>query len=168
MDWWGFEGRLEERRALQLELVKRRLAPVVYEDFNVGVTPCTISVRARDTRVILRRDGYHEQRVQIGKSTNAMMLGNIIAGGVVGMVVDASSGAAVRISTDPCWVELTPLPEPAPGEWVRSSTPPAPEEHIAENEGWVREGQAAPAAPEREKLKSTRAPAAAASSATGG
>lgn len=133
-------------------------AMVVYRDFNVGVTPCTIAMRSATSRFTLRREGFHDQVVEAGYCANAMLLGNLLFGGIVGLAVDASSGASTRMSTDPCWVELTPIANEPPGIWLR---PDPPREHsTSDDEGWIPEGQTAPLPVVIEKRKPTRAPSA--------
>ncbi|MBL8756324.1 MAG: PEGA domain-containing protein [Planctomycetes bacterium] len=121
-------------------------AIVSYDGANVGVTPCTVSMNRRCSQVVLKHDGFHDQPVEAGVHANAMVLGNIVFGGVVGVVVDAASGAAMRISTEPCWVEMTPASAPRPGVWMRPAPPPSTTSD--DDEGWIPEGQAiaAPAA----------------------
>lgn len=83
-------------------------------------TPCTLSVSRKDEfSVVVSAPGYEEQRVDVktqlaGKGA-AGFAGNIVAGGIVGMVVDASTGATLEHSPNPVSVTLRPLaPAPAP------------------------------------------------------
>lgn len=96
-------------------------------------TPCTVSVSRKDEfSVTVSAPGYEEQRVdvktQLAGTGAAGFAGNIVAGGVVGMVVDASTGATLEHSPNPVNVTLRPLPPavtrqaPTPR---RSPRPPA-------------------------------------------
>lgn len=129
-------------------------ATVSYQDANVGVTPCTVEMRRACSQVTLKMLGYHDQVLEVGRGSNAWILGNILFGGVVGVVVDMASGATGTITEDPCWVELTPSADPRPGTWVR---PPPPRSPSEEDEGWIPEGEVSPQQLAREKPKPTRA-----------
>ena len=93
-------------------------------------TPCTLSVSRKDEfSVLISAPGYEEQRVdvktQLAGTGAAGFAGNIVAGGVVGMVVDASTGATLEHSPNPVTVTLRPLaPPPAPAQ--RRTKPRAP------------------------------------------
>lgn len=114
-------------------------ATVSYQDANVGVTPCTVAMRSRCSQVTLRLPGYHDQVVEVGRGLNGLIFGNILFGGGIGLLVDATSGAATTISTAPCWVELTPSEEPKPGTWTRPRSVASAND---DDQGWVPEGQA--------------------------
>lgn len=98
-------------------------------------TPCTLSVSRKDEfSVLISAPGYEEQRVdvktQLAGTGAAGFAGNIVAGGVVGMVVDASKGATLEHSPNPVTVSLRPL-APAPVQRVptqrRAPKAPAPQ-----------------------------------------
>ena len=98
-------------------------------------TPCTLSVSRKDEfSVLISAPGYEEQRVdvktQLAGTGAAGFAGNIVAGGVVGMVVDASTGATLEHSPNPVTVSLRPL-APAPVQRVptqrRAPKAPAPQ-----------------------------------------
>jgi hypothetical protein len=77
-------------------------------------TPCTLSVSRKDEfSVVVSAPGYEEQRVDVktklAGTGAAGFAGNIVAGGVVGMVVDASTGATLEHSPNPITVKLRPL-----------------------------------------------------------
>ena len=131
-------------------------AIVSYDGANVGVTPCTVVMTARCSRVTLTREGFHEQVVEAGKSVNGAILGNLLFGGIVGLALDGAAGAAVRGRSDPCWIELTPRADPRPGSWRR---PRPTYEPTAEDQGWIPEGQTTPVAKDPEKRSPTRAAA---------
>ena len=95
-------------------------------------TPCTLSVSRKDEfSVVVSAPGYEEQRVdvktQLAGTGAAGFAGNIVAGGVVGMVVDASTGATLEHSPNPVSVTLRPLaPAPTvrvPARRTRSNAP---------------------------------------------
>lgn len=107
-------------------------ATVRYLDADVGVTPCTIAVRHKSCKVDLRLAGYHDQQADFGQQVNGWLFGNILFGGILGVIIDLTSGAAVVPKTDPIHVDLTPDTMPTPAIWIRpkpkaSSIPSGPD-----------------------------------------
>jgi hypothetical protein len=96
------------------------------------VTPCAIvAKRNADIAVTFQKEGYEPQTVQLTTEVPATgaagFAGNIIAGGLVGMGVDAVTGAATDHKPNPVVVTLQPLAPPrAPPRAVRKPRPPAP------------------------------------------
>lgn len=73
-------------------------------------TPCKYSMkRGHDSRVTFTREGYEPVTVYIQSRTGGGVAGNILAGGLIGGVVDASNGAANHLYPDPVSVRLVPL-----------------------------------------------------------
>jgi hypothetical protein len=69
--------------------------------------------------------GYAPAEVAIRSSINPWVLGNIVVGGVPGLIVDNATGAAWKPSQSEIHRQLTPLGnEQSP---MISSTPPAPD-----------------------------------------
>jgi len=88
-------------------------------------TPCAIvAKRSADITITFEKPGYESQTVQLTKEVPATgaagFAGNIIAGGIVGMGVDAVTGAALDHKPNPVIVTMQPS---APA--VRTH-PPAP------------------------------------------
>lgn len=127
-------------------------AVVSYKGANVGVTPCTVAVHRRDRHVILKMAGYHDQAVEAGTGTSAWILGNLVFGGLIGIVVDLAGGATTVDETH-CWVELTPTSDPLPAVWTQPRAEPLPEP------AWIPEGEVAPAPLVAREKRATRAPA---------
>lgn len=85
---------------------------------NVGLscpsTPCTIAVpRKSDFTATFAKEGFKEQQVAVGTKLSgggaAGMAGNVLAGGVIGIGVDAATGAAMDHDPNPVLVKLEPL-----------------------------------------------------------
>ena len=79
--------------------------------FQCDATPCTFRMARKDGfRVTVSMDGYVSQTVDVESvySGNgaAGMAGNVVFGGVVGGVVDASSGAMKDLRPNPLTVNL--------------------------------------------------------------
>ncbi|MDQ2083672.1 translation initiation factor 2 [Xanthobacteraceae bacterium Astr-EGSB] len=87
---------------------------------NLGcVTPCVLQVKRNDVLIAtFTKPGYqpHTIRVdtRVAGAGAAGMAGNILLGGVVGMAVDAASGATLEHFPNPAVAHLTPVPAPPP------------------------------------------------------
>jgi hypothetical protein len=80
------------------ETVRLNSAPqgaTVYVDGNrLGLTPIAATLTRKDNHtVIMSMDGFDDQTVAIRSGFNGWLVGNLLVGGVIGMVVDVASGA---------------------------------------------------------------------------
>ena len=98
---------------------------------HVCVTPCTLQFSRKDEfTVLITKPGFHSVevpvKVQVAGAGAAGFVGNVIAGGVVGMVVDASTGATLEHVPNPVTATLIPVKR---GEAPRviKVEPPKPE-----------------------------------------
>src|ERR1700759_4991617 len=78
-----------------------------------GTTPCSVVVkRNADVSVTIQKEGYEPQVVQLTKDIPTAgavgFAGNVLLGGVVGMGVDAVTGAATDHKPNPVIVTLQP------------------------------------------------------------
>lgn len=83
------------------------------------VTPCVVvAKRSADLVVTVSKEGFEPQIIPLTKevpgSGAAGFAGNILAGGLIGMGVDAATGAAMDHKPNPVIVTLQPLAPPAP------------------------------------------------------
>ena len=83
------------------------------------VTPCTLQVGRKDEfAVVFTMPGHEDQtvnvRTQLAGAGAAGFAGNVILGGVVGMGVDAATGATLEHLPNPVSAVLRPIPKPAP------------------------------------------------------
>jgi hypothetical protein len=64
----------------------------------VNPTPGTARIEksTRGITVICRKDGHQEARAELDAEFQPMTLGNVIIGGLVGVVIDAASGAIAK------------------------------------------------------------------------
>lgn len=79
------------------------------------MTPCSIvAKRNADISITFQKEGFESQTVQLTKEVPvtgaAGFAGNIVAGGLVGMGVDAVTGAATDHKPNPVIVTMQPLP----------------------------------------------------------
>lgn len=81
---------------------------------HVCITPCTLQFGRKDEfTVLFSKPGFHSVEIpvkaQLAGSGAAGFAGNVILGGVVGMVVDASTGATLEHVPNPVSATLIPL-----------------------------------------------------------
>ncbi len=77
-------------------------------------SPCTLKIGRKDTfTVTATRDGYQTATVDVKTKVSgggaAGFAGNVLAGGIVGMGVDASTGAALDHDPNPVVIQMLPL-----------------------------------------------------------
>jgi hypothetical protein len=87
--------------------------------FGCPATPCAINVPRKDPFILsITKIGYHPEQVTVNTAVQgggtAGLVGNVVAGGVVGVVVDASSGAANDHVPNPVIVTLRPIAPVSP------------------------------------------------------
>lgn len=76
-------------------------ASVRINSVDSGVTPQTaVLSRKMSHRIELQKSGYRLYEVVLEPAYNNMPMGNMIAGGIVGLVVDSSTGAANTLHPD--------------------------------------------------------------------
>src|SRR5262249_2625873 len=83
------------------------------------ITPCSAQVaRSEDLVVTFSKPGYQPQTVELKREISGggavATAGNIIAGGVIGVGVDAVTGAAMNHTPNPMKVVLRPVPAAVP------------------------------------------------------
>lgn len=92
------------------------------------VTPCVvIAKRSAEITVTVNKEGYETQVIpltrEIPGSGAAGFAGNVLLGGLVGMGVDAATGAAMDHKPNPVTVTLQPV---APASAPRAAKPRPP------------------------------------------
>jgi hypothetical protein len=100
------------------------------------VTPCVVQAkRNAEITVTINKEGYEPQTIPLTKEVPATgaagFAGNVLLGGVVGMGVDAVTGAALDHKPNPVIVTLQPLapvsPRPARPRPPRKPPPGEPQ-----------------------------------------
>ena len=73
-------------------------ARVVHRGQTLGVTPCRVRVENWNLKdpVELTLDGYEPVRLTVVDGTNASLGGNLLFGGIGGIVIDVLNGSATR------------------------------------------------------------------------
>jgi hypothetical protein len=82
-------------------------------------TPCTVKLkRKHDYFVDIRKSGYEPVKVnvvsEIAGAGAAGMAGNVLLGGLIGVGIDAATGATKKLTPNPVKVTLLKLAPPAP------------------------------------------------------
>lgn len=79
--------------------------------FNLGTTPALITLKRKESPMILRfeKEGYEPVEVTMTRGVDGWIFGNIIFGGIIGLIVDFSNGAAYKLSPEQIKIELKKL-----------------------------------------------------------
>jgi hypothetical protein len=75
------------------------------------VTPCSLELKRKyEYRLTLQKDGFQDVAIavepHVAGSGAAGVAGNVLVGGIIGMGVDAASGAAMTLGPNPVHVHL--------------------------------------------------------------
>ena len=66
-----------------------------------GQTPAVVPLARKRTHIVrLELDGYQPYEATITKSASGWVWGNIVFGGIIGLVVDAASGGLYKLSPE--------------------------------------------------------------------
>lgn len=76
-----------------------------------GVTPGTVEVeRGRPNHTVaISKPGYQSTEVTVGRRVSPWVAGNILVGGLIGLVVDLGTGGAYSLQTDQVQADLEPV-----------------------------------------------------------
>jgi hypothetical protein len=90
-------------------------------------TPAPVKVKreSKTIQVVCKKEGYRDGETSMDARFETATLGNLIVGGVVGLAVDAASGAYQRYDGF-VMVHLTPLPPAAAVQPTTAPATPAP------------------------------------------
>lgn len=80
-----------------------------------ATTPTAVTVHRKPNfcQISLVKEGFAREDVQIGKSMSGLYLGNILIGGIIGLIVDAANGAMWNRTPAVVDVKLKPAEPPA-------------------------------------------------------
>ena len=74
-------------------------ATVFIDETEVGKTPFETKLeRKREYEVEIRLEGYEPYKTKLTKQFNAWYIGNIVFGGIIGLVVDPITGAIYKLT----------------------------------------------------------------------
>lgn len=79
-------------------------------DGNISVTtPGEVSLKRNKSHVVrIEKDGYQPANVMIDNELSGWVFGNILIGGIIGLAIDMSTGAAFKLDPNTISVTLTP------------------------------------------------------------
>lgn len=67
----------------------------------MGTTPAVVRLARRNTHVVrLDLAGYQPFEMELAKKTSGWVWGNVVFGGIVGVIVDGSTGAMYKLSPE--------------------------------------------------------------------
>lgn len=73
-------------------------AEVIIDGADVGETPITQSLdRGSQHTIELSLEGYESESIIVNKGVSGWVIGNIVFGGLIGLVVDAASGGMYKL-----------------------------------------------------------------------
>lgn len=82
-------------------------AKVLINGMDKGSTPVIVNLERKNTYVVkIHLDGYTPYETNIIKKVDGWIAGNIIFGGLIGLVVDAASGGMYKLSPEQIASEL--------------------------------------------------------------
>lgn len=95
-------------------------ATVTVDGRNMGETPCNLQLnRGNSHSIVLSKEGYQSASATLSKSVSGWTWGNLLIGGIVGVVVDSVSGGMYKLEPKNVHVTLLPL---APAESAPANT----------------------------------------------
>ena len=82
-------------------------ASVTINGQNHGNTPMIIELKRKDSHMVrIQLDGYQPYETNLTRSTSGWVWGNIVFGGLIGLVVDASAGGMYKLTPEQIDSEL--------------------------------------------------------------
>ena len=82
-------------------------ASVTINGQNHGNTPMIIDLKRKDSHMVrIQLDGYQPYETNLTRSTSGWVWGNIVFGGLIGLVVDASAGGMYKLTPEQIDSEL--------------------------------------------------------------
>lgn len=74
-------------------------ATILIDDEEVGTTPFVAGLKRKERKTIrIELDGYSPYEVALDRKLDGWYFGNILFGGIIGLVVDAANGAMYKLT----------------------------------------------------------------------
>ncbi|SRR5579885_665601 len=97
-------------------------ATVIVDGQPCGMTPATLNLdRKVEHRIELEKDGYMLAEADLKPKINPWIFGNVVVGGLIGVVVDLATDSERRLSPSKVDVQLSPA-----GAYTSASPVPSP------------------------------------------
>jgi hypothetical protein len=82
-------------------------ASVTINGQNHGNTPMIIDLKRKDSHMVrIQLEGYQPYETSLTRSTSGWVWGNIVFGGLIGLVVDATAGGMYKLTPEQIVSEL--------------------------------------------------------------
>jgi hypothetical protein len=82
-------------------------ASVTINGQQFGNTPMIIHLGRKDSHLVrIQLDGYHAYETTLTRSVSGWVWGNIVFGGLIGLVIDASTGGMYKLTPDQITAEM--------------------------------------------------------------
>nr|WP_315157482.1 PEGA domain-containing protein [uncultured Flavobacterium sp.] len=82
-------------------------ASIFIDEVEVGKTPFEIKLeRNKEHHVMIKLDGYQTYETNLTKKFNAWYLGNIVFGGIIGIIIDPITGAIYNLTPNDVKAEM--------------------------------------------------------------
>ncbi|HWV57450.1 MAG TPA: PEGA domain-containing protein [Longimicrobiales bacterium] len=76
-------------------------ARVLVNGVEQGVTPTVLKLKRRENHVVVvELEGYHPYTATLTRSVSGWVAGNLVFGGLIGLVIDAASGGIYKLSPE--------------------------------------------------------------------
>lgn len=83
-------------------------ATIFIDEVEVGKTPFEIKLeRKSEHSVMIKLEGYQTYETKLTKKFNAWYIGNILFGGLIGIIIDPITGAMYNLSPDQINAQMT-------------------------------------------------------------
>lgn len=82
-------------------------ALVTIDDQEKGTTPVVVDLKRKESHMIrIELDGYETYETTLTRKVSGWVWGNIVFGGLIGLVVDASAGGMYKLTPEQISAEL--------------------------------------------------------------
>ncbi len=99
--------------------VERSAAMGKIESVWEGTTPATVNLRRKhEYLVTVSLEGFQPMEVALERETNGWVYGNLLCGGILGLIIDFSNGAAKKLVPEEVHVQLVTAMGPGNDESV--------------------------------------------------
>ncbi len=94
-------------------------ATVIVDGRPCGISPTILSLNRKvEHRIQLEKDGYMPAEADLKPRINPWIFGNVVVGGLIGVVVDLATDSERSLSPSKVDVHLAPAGGPTPGSVV--------------------------------------------------
>ena len=115
-------------------------ARVTVDGLQMGTTPTVIGLSRKDSHTVeFSLDGYENQSMIINRSVSGWVWGNLVFGGLVGLVVDLSTGGMYKLTPEQVQMNMGDMAANSDGDTLMIAVVLEPQAD------WEKVGQLTPA-----------------------